>query len=60
MSNVTYITEQCGAKWKVSATGATGARALWVLKVSGASLAKPNTIGFYATNVAAAAAALNN
>lgn len=60
MNPITSITEQCGARWTVYATGASGARALWVLKSSGASLAKPHTVGFYAANIAAAAAALNN
>ncbi len=60
MSKVTYITEQCGAAWMVSATGVVGERAYWVLKVSGVSIAKPSTVGFYAASIVEAANALSN
>lgn len=60
MSNVTYITEQCGAKWKVTATDTGGNRAYWVLKVCGVSIAKPAVVGFYAASIIEAANALSN
>jgi hypothetical protein len=60
MKNITYITEQCGARWLVSSTGVGGDRAFWVLNVGGKSVAKPSIVGFYASSVNAAAAALSN
>lgn len=60
MNNVTYITEQCGARWLVSSTGVNGDRAFWVLNVGGKSVAKPSIVGFYASSINAAAAALSN
>ena len=57
---ITYITEQCGARWSVSSTAVGGARAFWVFKVSGQSVAKPSIIGFYAASINAACDALNN
>jgi hypothetical protein len=59
--NITYITEQCGARWTVEATGSKRAdRAFWVFLVSGKSQAKPASYGFYAPSINAACDALNN
>ena len=54
------ITEQCGAQWSASATGASGNRAYWVRLVSGRSAAQPSILGFYAASIEAACDALNN
>jgi len=59
-NHITYITEQCGARWEVFATGIDGARAFWVFKVGGQSAAKPLTVGFYAASVNDACNALHN
>ena len=60
MANITYITEQCGAKWQVVLTGLHGDRAFWVLRVGGKSAAKPSVVGFYVSSINAAAEALAN
>jgi hypothetical protein len=63
MNQITHITEQCGARWNVFATDANGDRAIWVqlaLGYNGKSVAKPNTLGFYVTDVNAACKALAN
>lgn len=57
---MTFITEQCGARWSVSSTGVGGDRAFWVFFVSGLSTAKPGVIGFYASSIESACDALNN
>ena len=57
--NITYITEQCGARWTVCPAG-TGTRAFWVTLVSGSSTAKPGVVGFYAPSINAALDALVN
>ena len=57
---ITYITEQCGARWSVFSTGVNGNRAFWVFKVSGKSAAKPFICGFYADSINAACNFLNN
>jgi len=57
---ITYITEQCGARWSLSSTGIGGDRSFWVFKVSGQSAAKPRIVGFYAASVNAACNALCN
>lgn len=57
---ITYITEQCGARWSVFATNAGGNRAYWVRLVSGKSSAQPSILGFYAASIEAACDALNN
>lgn len=59
-NHITYITEQCGARWEVSSTGVGGDRALWVFLVSGKSVAKPFIIGFYAKALNSACNALSN
>lgn len=59
MKNFT-ITEQCGARWVVSATEVGGDRAFWVLLISGKSAARPGIVGFYAASINAACDALNN
>jgi hypothetical protein len=60
MANITYITEQCGARWQVLSTGLGGDRAFWVLRVGGKSAAKPFIDGFYANSINAAAESLAN
>lgn len=61
MTTTTYITEQCGARWSVSATNATRSdRAFWVLLVGGRSQAQPGVVGFYAASINAACNALNS
>jgi len=58
---LTHITEQCGARWAVYSTAATGARALWIFKAFGpASVARPHVVGFYAPTINAAADTLCN
>jgi hypothetical protein len=57
---MTYITEQCGARWSVEATGGDGVRAFWVFLAGGRSTAKPDVIGFYASSIESACDALNN
>lgn len=58
---MTYITEQCGARWAVSSTGGASIdRAVWVQLVGGRSQARPNLVGFYAASINAACNALNN
>lgn len=59
-SHITYITEQCGARWEVSSTGVGGDRALWVFLVGGKSAAKPCIVGFYARTLDSACDALSN
>lgn len=58
---LTYITEQCGARWTVTATDSKRAdRAFWIFLVSGKSQAQPAILGFYAPSISAACDALNN
>ncbi len=60
MKLITTITEQCGARWRVYVTGATGERAYDVRWMSGSSVAQPSIIAFYASSIIAACDALNN
>lgn len=59
-TQVTTITEQCGAVWTVWRTNVNGERAFWVFLVRGKSAAKPAIIGFYAPSINAVCDALNN
>ena len=56
----TIAQEQSGARWIIRHEGGTGPRAYWVFLVSGISVAKPGTVGFYAPNFNAACEALSN
>jgi hypothetical protein len=59
--HITYITEQCGARWSVTATGMKSVfTPYWVFLVEGKSAAKPHIVGFYARSIEAACDALNN
>jgi len=60
MKKYTYITEQCGARWKVFSTGLSEDRSFWVFKIEGISAAKPSVVGFYANSINAALEALAN
>jgi len=61
MKIVTYITEQCGARWEVYSTGLLGNRAFEVVLCLGSkSAAKPYVYGFYASSINAALEALAN
>jgi len=58
---MTYITEQCGARWSITATDINRSdRAFWVFLLSGKSQAKPGIVGFYAISLNAACDALSN
>lgn len=55
---LTYITEQCGARWAARYTA--GDRCYWVFLVCGRSAARPGVVGFYADSIPAACNALSN
>lgn len=57
--HITYITEQCGARWAVTPAGNAN-RSFWVYLLGGVSQARPNVVGFYAASIEAACDALNN
>lgn len=60
MFHLTYITEQCGARWCARINLGAKDRAYWVFLISGRSMAKPGTVGFYAESISDACAILSN